>query len=192
MSVAQQPCSRHAAPLDARQCRPAQRRRPCSRSGITVCIEAHAVAPLVRSCQSPALDERRTRIVLASAPPSSSRTDTENASAGLARKHPGIEPGQAATDLLADLEHVLRVPRPAVRLRAPERKRQPHIPDAGRGNRADSAAVDPCVALLLMPRSSSLWVAAGLLWLLDASINVSMEPFRAFVGDQLGPTQRAA
>ena len=49
-----------------------------------------------------------------------------------------------------------------------------------------------CVALLLMPRSPSLWVAAGLLWLLDASINVSMEPFRAFVGDQLGPTQRAA
>ena len=49
-----------------------------------------------------------------------------------------------------------------------------------------------CIALLLMPRSPSLWVAAGLLWLLDASINVSMEPFRAFVGDQLGPTQRAA
>ena len=38
----------------------------------------------------------------------------------------------------------------------------------------------------------SLWIAAGLLWILDASINVSMEPFRAFVGDQLPPQQRAA
>ena len=48
------------------------------------------------------------------------------------------------------------------------------------------------VALVCMPRAPSLWVAAGLLWLLDGSINVSMEPFRAFVGDQLQPTQRAA
>jgi maltose/moltooligosaccharide transporter len=47
------------------------------------------------------------------------------------------------------------------------------------------------VALLLMPNSPQLWMAAGLLWLLDASINVSMEPFRAFVGDQLPPSQRA-
>jgi maltose/moltooligosaccharide transporter len=45
-------------------------------------------------------------------------------------------------------------------------------------------------ALLAMPRSPALWIAAGLLWILDASINVSMEPFRAFVGDQLGPAQR--
>jgi maltose/moltooligosaccharide transporter len=45
-------------------------------------------------------------------------------------------------------------------------------------------------ALLLMPRSSSLWMAAGLLWILDASINVSMEPFRAFVADLLPPEQR--
>jgi len=45
-------------------------------------------------------------------------------------------------------------------------------------------------ALVCMPRSSSLLVAAGLLWLLDASINISMEPFRAFVGDQLPPAQR--
>jgi maltose/moltooligosaccharide transporter len=45
-------------------------------------------------------------------------------------------------------------------------------------------------ALILMPRSSTLWMAAGLLWLLDASINVSMEPFRAFVGDQLPHAQR--
>ena len=45
-------------------------------------------------------------------------------------------------------------------------------------------------ALWCMPRSPVLWLAAGLLWVLDASINVSMEPFRAFVGDQLAPPQR--
>ena len=48
------------------------------------------------------------------------------------------------------------------------------------------------LALVCMPRAPTLWVAAGLLWLLDGSINVSMEPFRAFVGDQLQPSQRAA
>jgi maltose/moltooligosaccharide transporter len=47
-------------------------------------------------------------------------------------------------------------------------------------------------ALFLMPRSPTLWVAAALLWLLDASINISMEPFRALVGDQLGSRQRPA
>jgi maltose/moltooligosaccharide transporter len=47
-------------------------------------------------------------------------------------------------------------------------------------------------ALFFMPRSPTLWVAAGLLWILDASINISMEPFRAFVGDQLAPAQRPA
>jgi maltose/moltooligosaccharide transporter len=47
-------------------------------------------------------------------------------------------------------------------------------------------------ALVLMPRSPNLWVAAGLLWLLDGAINVSMEPFRAFVGDQLPAAQRPA
>ncbi len=47
-------------------------------------------------------------------------------------------------------------------------------------------------ALLFMPASPTLWMAAGLLWILDASINVSMEPFRAFVGDQLPPRQRAS
>jgi maltose/moltooligosaccharide transporter len=41
-----------------------------------------------------------------------------------------------------------------------------------------------------MPRSPTLWVAAVLLWVLDASINISMEPFRALVGDQLGSRQR--
>ena len=48
------------------------------------------------------------------------------------------------------------------------------------------------LALIAMPRSSVLWIAAGLLWMLDASINVSMEPFRALVGDQLKPAQRPA
>ncbi len=47
------------------------------------------------------------------------------------------------------------------------------------------------LALFAMPNSPTLWMAAGLLWILDASINVSMEPFRAFVGDQLPPRQRA-
>ena len=51
-------------------------------------------------------------------------------------------------------------------------------------------AVLTMLALLCMPNSPVLWVAAGLLWILDASINVSMEPFRAFVGDQLPPRQR--
>ena len=45
-------------------------------------------------------------------------------------------------------------------------------------------------ALILMPRSSALWMAAGLLWVLDACINISMEPFRAFVADLLPEFQR--
>lgn len=53
-------------------------------------------------------------------------------------------------------------------------------------------AVLTTLALLLMPNSPTLWIAAGTLWVLDASINVSMEPFRAFVGDQLAPRQRPA
>jgi maltose/moltooligosaccharide transporter len=43
-----------------------------------------------------------------------------------------------------------------------------------------------------MPNASVLWMAAGLLWILDASINISMEPFRAFVGDKLPPSQRTS
>ncbi|HUA79075.1 MAG TPA: MFS transporter [Dyella sp.] len=53
-----------------------------------------------------------------------------------------------------------------------------------------AGAVLTTVALLWMPNSSALWMAAMLLWVMDASINVSMEPFRAFVGDQLPTTQR--
>jgi maltose/moltooligosaccharide transporter len=45
-------------------------------------------------------------------------------------------------------------------------------------------------ALIAMPNSSTLWMAAGLLWILDASVNISMEPFRAFVGDKLNKKQR--
>lgn len=45
-------------------------------------------------------------------------------------------------------------------------------------------------ALIIMPNSPVLWMAAGMLWIMDASINVSMEPFRAFVGDNLPDHQR--
>ena len=45
-------------------------------------------------------------------------------------------------------------------------------------------------ALVVMPNSPYLWVAAGMLWILDASINISMEPFRALVGDMLPGRQR--
>ncbi len=51
-------------------------------------------------------------------------------------------------------------------------------------------AVLASLALILMPRCSALWMAAGLLWLLDTSANVSMVPFRAFVGDLLPQEQR--
>jgi maltose/moltooligosaccharide transporter len=46
------------------------------------------------------------------------------------------------------------------------------------------------LALIAMPNSPSVWMAAGLLWILDASINITMEPFRAFVGDMLPEEQR--
>ncbi len=51
-------------------------------------------------------------------------------------------------------------------------------------------AIIASIALILMPHSSTLWMAAGLLWILDTSINISMEPFRAFVADLLPKTQR--
>src|SRR5207244_10994750 len=51
-------------------------------------------------------------------------------------------------------------------------------------------AILSSLALVLMPNSSALWMAAGLLWILDASINISMEPFRAFVADNLPEEQR--
>jgi len=53
-------------------------------------------------------------------------------------------------------------------------------------------AIFASIALFFMPTSSSLWMAASLLWILDGSINVSMEPFRAFVADKLNASQRTA
>jgi maltose/moltooligosaccharide transporter len=55
-----------------------------------------------------------------------------------------------------------------------------------------AGAILASLALIAMPRSPVLWMAAGLLWVLDASINIAMEPFRAFVGDQLPERQRPA
>lgn len=51
-------------------------------------------------------------------------------------------------------------------------------------------AIFTTMALFFMPNSPSLWIAAGMLWIMDASINISMEPFRAFVGDNLPTEQR--
>jgi len=51
-------------------------------------------------------------------------------------------------------------------------------------------AILASIALFFMPNSPSLWIAAGMLWIMDASINISMEPFRAFVGDMLPSEQR--
>jgi maltose/moltooligosaccharide transporter len=51
-------------------------------------------------------------------------------------------------------------------------------------------AILASIALFLMPNSPELWIAAGMLWIMDASINISMEPFRAFVGDNLPEEQR--
>jgi maltose/moltooligosaccharide transporter len=53
-------------------------------------------------------------------------------------------------------------------------------------------AIFSTICLIWMPNASSLWMAAGLLWILDSSINVSMEPFRAFVADQLPESKRTS
>jgi maltose/moltooligosaccharide transporter len=53
-----------------------------------------------------------------------------------------------------------------------------------------AGAILASIALIIMPNSPVLWMAAGLLWIMDASINVSMEPFRAFVGDNVPSEQR--
>ncbi len=53
-----------------------------------------------------------------------------------------------------------------------------------------AGAIFASLALLIMPNSPALWIAAGMLWIMDASINISMEPFRAFVGDMLPSEQR--
>lgn len=51
-------------------------------------------------------------------------------------------------------------------------------------------AILSTTCLIFMPNSPTLWIAAGLLWILDTSINISMEPFRAFVADKLPEEQR--
>ena len=53
-----------------------------------------------------------------------------------------------------------------------------------------TGAILASLALIFMPNSPVLWIAAGTLWIMDASINISMEPFRAFVGDMLPSDQR--
>ena len=55
-----------------------------------------------------------------------------------------------------------------------------------------TGAILSSLMLVFMPNCSSLWMAAGMLWILDASINVSMEPFRAFVADILPEGQRTS
>ena len=47
------------------------------------------------------------------------------------------------------------------------------------------------ICLLWMPFSSSLWMAVGLLWVLDAANNITMEPYRAFISDVLPEKQHA-
>jgi maltose/moltooligosaccharide transporter len=53
-----------------------------------------------------------------------------------------------------------------------------------------AGAILASIALVLMPQSPTLWFAAAMLWLLDGSLNMAMEPFRAFVGDMVPERQR--
>src|SRR3546814_4287430 len=55
-----------------------------------------------------------------------------------------------------------------------------------------AGAILAAIALFAMPESPSIWFAAVMLWLLDASLTISMEPFRAFVGDMLRKDQHTA
>ncbi len=55
-----------------------------------------------------------------------------------------------------------------------------------------AGAILASIALFLMPNSSGVWMAVAVLWMMDAAINVSMEPFRAFVGDKLDASQQTA
>ena len=52
-------------------------------------------------------------------------------------------------------------------------------------------AILASITLLFVPHSSALWMAAGGLWILDATMNISMEPFRALVADKLPDSQRS-
>jgi len=51
-------------------------------------------------------------------------------------------------------------------------------------------AIVTSLALFLMPNSSALWMAASLMWILDTGLNITQEPFRAFIGDKLNDAQR--
>ena len=51
-------------------------------------------------------------------------------------------------------------------------------------------AILATLALFVMPNAPGLYLAIGTLWIMDTSINISMEPFRAFVGDNLPSSQR--
>jgi len=53
-----------------------------------------------------------------------------------------------------------------------------------------TGAILASLALIADAQLGTVWMAAGLLWILDASVNVTMEPFRAFVGDLLPTEQR--
>lgn len=55
-----------------------------------------------------------------------------------------------------------------------------------------AGAILASLALVGMPNAPALWFAAGMLWILDASLNIAMEPFRAFVGDMVDEKQRTA
>ncbi|MGL6044055.1 MAG: MFS transporter [Sandaracinobacteroides sp.] len=55
-----------------------------------------------------------------------------------------------------------------------------------------AGAILASLALVAMPNSPALWFAAAMLWILDASLNIAMEPFRAFVGDMVSERQRTA
>jgi maltose/moltooligosaccharide transporter len=52
-----------------------------------------------------------------------------------------------------------------------------------------AGAILASISLILMPNSPSVWIAAGLLWVLDGTINASMQPFRALVADNLPDEQ---
>ena len=54
-----------------------------------------------------------------------------------------------------------------------------------------AGAILASLSLFVMPNSPVLWMAAGMLWIMDASLNICMEPFRALVGDMLPDRQRA-
>lgn len=55
-----------------------------------------------------------------------------------------------------------------------------------------AGALTATIAMFLMPNSTALWMAVFVLWMMDAAINVSMEPFRALVGETLDPSQQTA